>query len=472
MSTNDALCWMSATDLAAAIRARRLSPVEVTEAVLARIEAANPRINAYCTVASERARGEARAAEAAVMRGETVGPLHGVPISFKDLTPTAGIRTTFGSKIFEHHVPAEDAIVVERARAAGAVLVGKTNTPEFGCKGVTDNLIFGHTRNPWRLDRVAGGSSGGAAAAVAAGLGPIAEGSDLAGSIRIPAAVCGVVGLKPSLGRVPRWPVLNGWTGMSHVGPLARTVRDAALALSVWAGPDERDPQSLPATGEDFARAADGGIRGVRIAWSADLGYAAVDPEVRAITAAAAEVFVTLGGAVEETHPGFEDPLPLFIDLTAPYRAAAMAPYLPQWGDQMDPFLHLRLHHGEKMSAIEWERATHRRTALWQIVRRFFERYDLLLTPTTSVAAFPVGLAYPAEIEGRQIDNQLQWFPFTFPFSITGQPAITVPCGFTAEGLPVGLQIVGRRFADAAVLRAAAAFEAAQPWAARRPSLV
>ncbi|HXJ79996.1 MAG TPA: amidase [Candidatus Methylomirabilis sp.] len=472
MASHEELCWMSATDLAAAIRARRVSPREATEAVLSRIEAVNPRINAYCTVAADRARAEARGAEAAVMEGETLGPLHGVPISFKDLTSTAGIRTTFGSKIFEHNVPEDDAIVVERARRAGAIVMGKTNTPEFGCKGVTDNLIFGHTRNPWRLDRIAGGSSGGAAAAVAAGLGPIGEGSDLAGSIRIPAAVCGVVGLKPSLGRVPRWPALNGWTGLSHVGPLTRTVRDAALALSVWAGPDERDPQSLPATGEDFARAADGMIQGLRIGWSPDLGYAAVDPEVRSITAAAAKVFATLGGSVEEAHPGFEDPLPLFIDLTAPYRAAAMAPHLPRWRDQMDPFLHSRMSHGERMSAIDWERATHRRTAFWQVVRRFFERYDLLLTPTASVAAFPIGLAYPAEIEGRRIDNQLQWFPFTFPFSITGQPAITVPCGFTAEGLPVGLQIVGRRFADALVLGAAAAFEAAQPWADRRPPLV
>ena len=469
--SNDELCWTSAADLAAAIRDRRLSPVEVTDAVLARIEAVNPQVNAYCTVVADRARAEARAAEAAVMRGDALGPLHGVPISFKDLTPTAGIRTTFGSKIFEHHVPTDDAAVVERARRAGAIVIGKTNTPEFGCKGVTDNLIFGHTRNPWRLDRIAGGSSGGAGAAVAAGLGPIAEGSDLAGSIRIPAAVCGVVGLKPSLGRIPRVPVLNGYTALSHVGPLTRTVRDAALALSVWAGPDERDPQSLPATGDDFARAADGGIRGLRIGWSPDLGYAAVDPEIRRITAAAAKLFSTVGATVEESHPGFEDPLPLFIDLTAPIRAASMAPHWEKWSEQMDPFLHLRMSHGEKMSAIDSERATHRRTAFWQTVRRFFERYDLLVTPTTSVAAFPIGVSYPAEIEGRAIDNQLQWFPFTFPFSITGQPAITVPCGFTAEGLPVGLQIVGKRFADATVLRAGAAFEAAQPWAARRPSL-
>jgi Asp-tRNA(Asn)/Glu-tRNA(Gln) amidotransferase A subunit family amidase len=461
--------WMSAVELAAAIRARRLSPVEITEAVLARIDAINPKLNAYCTVAAERARSDARAAEAAATRGEALGALHGLPVSFKDLTPTAGIRTTMGSRIFEHWMPEVDAIVVERARRAGAVVLGKTNTPEFGCKGVTDNLVFGHTRNPWNPGRVAGGSSGGAAAAVAAGLGPLAEGSDLAGSIRIPASVCGVVGFKPSLGRVPLWPALNGYTGFSHVGPLTRTVADAALLLAVWAGPDDRDPKSLPATGEDFARAVDGGVRGLRVAWSPDLGTAPVDPEVRRITEAAAKAFVDLGGRVEEEHPPLDDALALFMDLTAPYRAAAMAPHLPRWHDQLDPMLRLRLERAEGMTAVEWEGATHRRTALWHRVRDFFERHDVLLTPTTSVAAFPIGQTFPAEIDGHRLTNQLEWFPFTYPFAITGQPAISVPAGFTSEGLPVGLQIVGRRFADVTVLRVAAAFEAMRPWAHRRP---
>ena len=470
MTTNE-LCWMSAVELAAAIRARRLSPVEVTRAVLERIESINPRVNAYCTVVAERALADARGAEAGVMRGDALGVLHGLPISFKDLTATAGIRTTMGSRIFEHWVPDEDAIVVERARRAGAVVLGKTNTPEFGCKGVTDNLVFGHTRNPWKLDRIAGGSSGGAAAAVAAGLGPLAEGSDLAGSIRIPAAVCGVVGFKPSLGRVPLWPALNGWTGFSHTGPITRTVADAALLLSAWAGPDERDPKSLPATGEDFARAVDGGVHGLRVAWSADLGGAPVDPEVRRITGAAAKAFVDLGCRVEEEHPPLGDAMELFMDLTAPMRAAGMAAHLPRWRDQLDPMLLLRLDRAEKMSAIDWERATHRRTTLWHGVRRFFERYDVLVTPTTSAAAFPIGQTFPPEIDGRPLTNQLEWFPFTYPFAITGQPAISVPAGFTAEGLPVGLQIVGRRFADATVLRVAAAFEAARPWAGRRPPL-
>jgi Asp-tRNA(Asn)/Glu-tRNA(Gln) amidotransferase A subunit family amidase len=470
MTTND-VCWMSAVDLAGAIRARRLSPVEVTRAVLARIEATNPRLNAFCTVAAERALADARAAEAAVLRGEAPGVLHGLPISFKDLTATAGIRTTMGSRIFEHWVPDEDAIVVERARRAGAVVLGKTNTPEFGCKGVTDNLVFGHTRNPWNLDRIAGGSSGGAAAAVAAGLGPLAEGSDLAGSIRIPAAVCGVVGFKASLGRVPLWPALNGWTSFSHTGPITRTVADAALLLSAWAGPDDRDPRSLPATGEDFARAVDGGARGLRVAWSPDLGGAPVDPEVRRITEAAAKAFVDLGCRVEEAHPPLDDAMALFMDLTAPVRAAGMAAHLPRWRDQLDPMLLLRLERAEGMSAIDGERATQRRTTLWHGVRRFFERHDVLVTPTTSAAAFPIGQTFPAEIDGRRLTNQLEWFPFTYPFAITGQPAISVPAGFTADGLPVGLQIVGRRFADATVLRVAAAFEAARPWAGRRPPL-
>jgi Asp-tRNA(Asn)/Glu-tRNA(Gln) amidotransferase A subunit family amidase len=468
---NDDLCFTPATDLAAAIRARKLSPVELTEALLARIQAVNPRVNAYCTVAAERARADARAAEAAVTSGAELGPLHGVPISFKDLTPTAGIRTTFGSLAFEHHVPTEDALIVMRTRQAGAVVIGKTNSPEFGCKGVTDNKIFGHTRNPWNLGMNAGGSSGGAAAAVAAGLSPLAEGSDLAGSIRIPSSVCGVVGLKPSLGRVANVPALNAWTGFAIHGPIARTVRDAALLLAVLAGPDERDPQSLPATGEDFARAADGGVRGLRVGFSVDLGYASVDPEVRRLTEAAAKTLATIGCVVEEAHPGFANPRTLFIELTAPYRAAAMEPLVARWRSEMDPAITSRLDSAAPMTAVDFEKAQHRRTEMWQTLARFFGKYDVLVTPTTAVPAFPIGTFFPEEIAGRKLENQLDWFPFTYPFNITGSPAISVPGGWTADGLPVGLQIVGRRFADATVLRVAAAYETAAPWIDRRPAL-
>ncbi len=467
----DDLCWLDATTLAADIRLARVSPVEITEAVLARIERVNPTINAFCTVAAEAARAQARLAEAAVVRGDVLGPLHGVPISFKDLTATAGIRTTFGSRIWEHHIPKADAPVVERARRAGAIMLGKTNTPEFGCKGVTDNRIFGATRNPWNLGRTPGGSSGGAAAALAAGLGPLAEGSDLAGSIRQPAACCGVVGLKPTLGRVPRFPSVNGWTSFACVGPMARTVRDAALLLSVMAGPDERDPVSLPLGSESFARAADGGIAGLRVAFSPDLGYAAVDPEIRTLCAAAARRFTDLGCTVEESDPGFDDPETLFLDLTAPMRAAADLHHLSHWKAEMDPILVERIERANGMSAVDYERATLRRTAMWHIVREFFERFELLLTPVTAVPPIPLDVQYPREIAGRRVSSPIAWFPFTYPFAMMGMPAISVPCGFTRDGLPVGLQIVGRRLADATVLRAAAAFEAVAPWSGRRPPL-
>jgi Asp-tRNA(Asn)/Glu-tRNA(Gln) amidotransferase A subunit family amidase len=470
------LCFTPAADLARLIRTRELSPVEAVITVLARIEAVNPRINAYCTVAGELARGRAREAEAKVMRGEALGPLHGVPISFKDLTPTAGIRTTFGSTIFEHNVPAEDGLIVQRVKAAGAIVIGKTNTPEFGCKGVTDNRVFGPTRNPWNLDMVAGGSSGGAAAALAAGLAPLAEGSDLAGSIRIPAAACGVVGLKPGPGRVPRYPAPNGWQTLSVNGPMARSVRDTALLFGVLCGPDERDPGSLPATGEDFVAACDAGaagsdgLRGLRVAWSPDLGYAPVDSRVAQVAGAAARTFALLSCELDEAHPGFSDPDALFRSLTAPVRAAAYARYLDEWGDQMDPMLTGRIRLADGVSAVDYERLFQRRTELYQTVRRFFERYDLLVTPTLALPPFPIDDPYPpAEVAGRPITSPIGWFPFTFPFSLTGHPAISVPAGWTDDGLPVGLQIVGRRYAEATVLTAAAAFEAARPWAHRRP---
>lgn len=448
-----------------------MSPVDLVDAVLARIDAVNPRINAYCTVAADHAREAAREAERRVARREPLGLLHGIPVSIKDLTPTAGIRTSFGSRIFEHHVPAEDAAVVERLKAAGAIVVGKTNTPEFGCKGVTDNRVFGATRNPWNTAMVAGGSSGGAGAALAAGLAPLAEGSDLAGSIRIPAAACGVVGLKPSPGRVPSYPSPNGWNSMAVIGPMARTVRDTALLLAAMSGPDERDPISLPAPGEDFLAACDQPLGRLRVAWTPDLGYAPVDSRVAGVACAAARSFAGLGCALEEACPDFSDPDEMFRALTAPMRAASLGQYLAEWAEQMDPVLVERMHLADGISSIDYERQQRRRTELWHTVRRFFERYDLLLTPTLAAPPFPIDAPYPPrEIAGRATASPIGWFPFTFPFNLTGNPAISVPAGW-ADGLPVGLQIVGRRYAEALVLRAAAAFEAARPWAHRRPPL-
>ncbi len=467
------LCFIPAVELAQRIRARELSPVELVEAVLARIEAVNPKIQAYCTVAADQARAAAQAAEARVARGEPLGPLHGIPISIKDLTATAGIRTTFGSRIFEHHVPTEDDLVVERVKVTGAIVVGKTNTPEFGIKPVTDNRVFGATRNPWSLELTPGGSSGGAGAALAAGLAPLAEGSDLAGSIRIPAAMCGVVGLKPSAGRVARYPTPNAWSSLLVSGPLARTVRDAALLLQVMSGPDPRDPISLPDTGEDFVAACDRPLGRLRLAWSPDLGFAPVDPRVLAVAERAARAFADdLGCVVETASPGFDDPARLFLGLTAPLRNAEMGHYLERWADQMDPLLVERLRMAQEVSATEYERLQQRRTELYHQVRRFFERFDLLLTPTVSLPPFPINAPYPpSEVAGRPLNTPVDWFAFTYPFNLTGHPAISVPAGWTDDGLPIGLQIVGPRNADAAVLCAAAAFEAAHPWAQRRPPL-
>src|SRR5579864_2382822 len=468
---NAELCWTPACELAGLIRRKALSPVDAVDAVLERIERINPAVNAYVTVTAERAREAARAAESAVARGATLGPLHGVPYSLKDLTPTRGIRTTMGSKIFEHHVPDEDAVLVERLRAAGAILLGKTNTPEFGCKPFTDNRIFGATRNPWRSDRSAGGSSGGAAAAVAAGLGPLAEGSDLAGSIRQPAAWCGVVGFKPSQGRVARYPNAAGWNAMSMNGPITRTVADAALMFSVMAGPDPRDPLALPHTGEDWARLADGaGVRGLRAAWTPDLGgAAAVDRGVAAVCEAAAKRFADLGAGVEPASPEIGKITEPFLALNAAVRIATVGKYLEQWRDQMDPRLVRRLDLGYHLTPADIGRAEVERTAYHQRLRRFFERYDLLLLPTTAVAATPLDALMPSEIAGRPITQHIDMLLPTFAFNFSAYPAITVPCGVTDEGLPVGLQIVAGWQQDARVLSAAAAYEAAAPWMDRRP---
>jgi amidase len=468
------LCYTPATQLAAAIRAKQLSPVEVTDAMLARIERLNPTLNAYCTVTAELARTAARTAEAAVMRGDRLGSLHGVPYSLKDLTVTKGIRTTFGSKIFEHHVPTEDAILVERLRAAGGILLGKTNTPEFGCKGFTDNKIFGTTYNPWDLERTPGGSSGGAGAAVAAGMGPLAEGSDLAGSIRMPASLCGIVGFKPSQGRIPRYPAGNAWNTMSFNGPLTRTVADAALMFQVMTGPDDRDPLSLPDTGEDFCVAVQGDLRlaGLHVAWTPDLGgMVPVEPVVQEICAGAARTFVDLGCHLDAGSPDFSGAHELFAVLNANLRMAAVGDYAAEWSDQMDPLLVWRLEQGRNFSLTDVGKAETARTALYQRVRQFFEAYDLLLLPTTVAPPFPARGGYPTTVAGRAITTPYEILLLTYAFNLTGQPAISVPAGWTADGLPIGLQIVGRRHADALVLRAAAAFEAAAPWVDRRPPL-
>lgn len=393
-----------------------------------------------------------------------------MPFGVKDLVLTQGVRTTRGSAIFADTVPEEDAPAVARLKAAGAILLGKTNTPEFGAKGDTSNRLFGVTRNPWQRTLTAGGSSGGAAAAVAAGLGPLQLGTDGAGSIRIPASFCGIFGYKPSYGRVPTYPASPTWP-LSHAGPMTRTVRDAALMLQVMAAPDGRDLFALESTPEDYLAACERGVQGLRVAWSPDLGYATVDPEVRALAEAAARRFADLGCIVEEADPGFADPVEPLLVLFCAGIGAAVADYLADWRQQLDPALVEIAEYALSLDAMAYVRASVARHTFWYSVRPFFERYDLLLTPTLACRPFPAGQPRPEQIAGRPLAHAIAWIPFTYPFNLTGQPAASVPCGFTSDGLPVGLQIVGRRFADATVLAAAAAYEAIAPWAERRPTL-
>jgi Asp-tRNA(Asn)/Glu-tRNA(Gln) amidotransferase A subunit family amidase len=468
MATSPELCWMPATRLATLIRTRKLSPVELVDAVLERIEKVNPKLNAYVLVRADEVRREARAAERQLgKKGATPGPLHGIPFSVKDLVITKGVRTTFGTPLYRDHVPTEDAPIVERLKAAGGILLGKTNTPTFGWIGLTHNLLFGATRNPWSLEHSPGGSSGGASAAAAAGLGPLHVGTDGGGSIRIPASFAGIFGFKASYGRIPAYPPSGTWN-LSHVGPMTRTVGDAALMLSVCAGPDERDQYSLPAERIDYTRALRGPLRGLRIAYAEDLGFGEpVDPEIAAICARAARAFRELGCRVDEVTPGWPSPKAAWEQMFCGGIAARLAPHLDRRAE-IDPGLLPFVETALRQPPIRYVQAWLDRLAWWQHPRAFFDKFDLLLTPAVACPPLPLGVDTTPTVAGRPV-SFYGWIHMTFPFNLTGQPAASVPCGFTRERLPVGLQIVGRRYADVTVLRAAAAFERLRPWAEARP---
>jgi len=467
---SDSLLFTPASELAQLIKARKLSPVELVDHILRRIGELNPKLNAYLTVAEAEARSAARAAEAAVIRGEELPPLHGVPLSIKDLYFTRGMVTTGGSLIFRDFVPDEDCVAVERLRRAGAILLGKTNTPEFGLSATTENRLGDHCRNPWHLERTSGGSSGGAAAAVACGLGPLALGSDGGGSIRIPSGFCGVYGLKPTRGRVPRYGGFGGFALFGDIGPIARTVRDAALMLGVMAGFDRHDPTSLREQPADFLAAVKGELQGLRLAWSPDLGYARVDPEVRSTAESAAHVFESLGCEVEEATPAIDDPFAIFRPIMLADVYAAFGHLLREHGNELVPYVKSTLQDGTEIPAFRYSQALRALERFRMQMADFFEHYDLLLTPTNAVPAFPVGRR-PREIDGQEVDTLWGPFPFTTPFNLTGQPAANLPCGFSAEGLPIGLQVIGRWGEETTVLRASAAFERARPWADKTPSL-
>jgi aspartyl-tRNA(Asn)/glutamyl-tRNA(Gln) amidotransferase subunit A len=463
------ICRMSLMEMADAVKTKRVSPVELIDAILQRIEKLNPRFNAYCTLTTDAAREKARQAEAAVLRGDKLGLLHGVPISIKDLIYTKGVRTTGGSKIFEKFVPDENDVVVDRLEEAGAIIVGKTNSSEFGWAAITHNRLFGPTLNPWNTSLTPGGSSGGAAVAVALCMGPLGIGSDGGGSIRIPASFCGVFGLKPSFGRVPSGPGFPGWETVAHTGPITRTVKDAALAMEIISGKDDRDMFSLAHTGLKYLEYLEGDLKGLKIAWAPGLGFARIDPGVLKITGSAAQQFTLLGASVEEVNPGLKSPEAAFSTYIGTRLAAQLGDYLDEWGKEIDPLLALFVTVNRERPAKEYLQAR------WEMLdwygeaeSKIFSKYDLLLTPTAAVPPFESGGYGPREIAGKKA-SPLGWMALTYPFNVTGQPAASVPCGWTEDGLPVGLQIVGRRFDDRGVLKAAAAFEKAMPWADKYP---
>ncbi|MFA1539003.1 amidase [Actinomadura monticuli] len=458
---------LTATELLAAYEAGTLSPVEAAEAVLARIARDDPKLNAFCLVDEETTLDMARAAADRRRRGAMLGPLDGVPVSIKDVLLTRGWPTLRGSTTIDPAGPwDEDSPSVARLREQGAVFVGKTTTPEFAWKGVTDNPLTGVTRNPWDPSRTPGGSSGGAAAAVAAGMAPLALGTDGGGSVRIPAAFTGTFTIKPTYGRIPHYPASPFGT-LAHTGPMTNTVADAALLLDAVCGADGRDWSALPPP--DF-RFADGGpddLTGLRVAFSPDLGFAEVDPEVAASVAAAAEVFTELGAKVEQADPGLGgDPVEEFEVLWFAGAAKVVEHLSAAERARLDPGLREICEQGARYSAVEYLTATARRMELGRRMGVFHERYDLLLTPTMPIAAFEAGREAP---QGARSPRWTGWTPFTYPFNMTQQPAANLPCGFTADGLPIGLQVIGARHADALVMAACAAFEKARPWRGRCP---
>jgi Asp-tRNA(Asn)/Glu-tRNA(Gln) amidotransferase A subunit family amidase len=465
------LWQLSGLDLGEAIARGETSAVEALNAIIARVEAVNQEVNAIVTLVAERARGEARAVDARIAAGETCGPLCGVPVSIKDLIETQGVRTTFGSLLRQDFVPEQDAVLVERLRAAGCPMFAKTNTPDHGGKFATDNQVFGATNNPWDLTRSPGGSSGGAAAQVAAGMGPLAVGNDGGGSIRVPASVCGVYGLKPQFGRVPSWPRHNGWYTLNHEGPITRTVRDAAALLDIMAGPDERDWFSLPEQSGSYLEACEGEIKGMRVAWSPTPGYGRVDPAVLDRCQAAAHVFEELGCVVEEANPHIPNPDQIFLGMIVPRLLVQFEQEFPaDFAEKLDPVVQSFLPLGEQMTTRDVFAAIYGDYAVHDLLVAFFQQYELFLTPTIATPPYPSGIFGPSEVAGLAVSSPLEPF-FTHPFNLSGQPAASIPVGFTEDGLPVGLQIVGRRFAEKTVLRASACFEAARPWADRWPAL-
>lgn len=472
MVTDD-ICFMTATEMARRIRARELSAREVMDAHLRQIERLNPTVNAIVSaIDPEEALTLSDSADERLRAGGDVGPLHGLPIAHKDMEETAGIRTTYGSPIYSDNVPTRDTLLVQRLKSAGALTIGKTNVPEFAAGSQTFNPIFGATLNPYDTTKTSGGSSGGAAAALACGMLPIADGSDMGGSLRNPGNFNNVVGLRVSPGRVPTWPAGNAWSNLSVKGPMARTVEDTALMLSAIAGPDARAPISLGEPGAIFRQPLVREFAGVRVAWSPDLGGLPVDPRVREALESQRHVFEDIGCVVEEATPDFSGADEVFTTLRAASFAAGHAEELKHYRHLIKDTVIWNTEEGLKLSSLDVSRAEAKRTELYQRVRAFMEEYDFLLCPVNQAPPFDVETPHLTEINGVEMENYIAWMKSAYYITVTTLPAISVPCGFTAEGLPVGLQIVGRWRDDFGVLQIAHAFEQATEVWKRRPPVV
>ncbi|HEX5690364.1 MAG TPA: amidase [Roseiflexaceae bacterium] len=465
------LCFLTAVELAQRMRAREISAVEVMQAHLAQIERVNPQVNAIVTLLPERALAGAEAADAALARGEAVGPLHGLPIAHKDLLLTKGIRTTSGSPIYADRVPDEDALIVERLRDAGAIAIGKTNVPEFGAGSQTFNPVFGATRNPYDLTKTCGGSSGGAAVALACGMVPIADGSDTGGSLRNPAGYCNVVGMRPSPGRVPSWPKASLWSPLSVDGPLARTVADVALMLSAIAGPDSRVPLSIAEPGARFAAPLERDFTGIRLAWSRNLGGLPVDSRVTAAIDAQRHAFEALGCVVDDAEPDWSGADEVFKVFRALSYEIGLGPLLDSHRHQLKDTVIWNIEAGRQLTGPQIAVAERARGALFQRLHAFMQRYEFLVLPVSQVPPFGVDQPYITEIEGVAMDTYIDWMRSCYYVSATSLPAISVPCGFTPDGLPVGVQIVGRHQDEWGVLQLAHAFETATGFWKRRPAI-
>ena len=465
------ICFMNATEMVRKLRSKELSAAEVMTAHLRQIERVNPKVNAIVTLVAEQAMEQARAADAALARGQWLGPLHGLPIAHKDLLDTKGIRTTYGSPIFKDHVPDQDALIVERIQKAGALTVGKTNTPEFGAGSQTFNRVFGATRNPYDLSKTCGGSSGGAAVALACGMIPIADGSDMGGSLRNPASFCNVVGLRPAPGRVPSWPSANGWATLSVEGPMARTAADVALLLSAIAGHDDRSPISLDQPADLFAGLLDRDFKGVRIAWAKNLGGIPFDPRVTQVVNAQRKTFQSLGCVVEEAEPDFTGADEVFRVLRA-WSYSMSRPQVEAHRDLVKATVLQEIDAGSRLTGPQLGRAAIKRTELYHRVRRFLEKYEFLVLPVSQVPPFDLNQEYVTQIQDVKLEHYIDWMKSCWYISVTSNPAISVPAGFTPEGLPIGLQIVGRHRAEWSVLQLAHAFEQATNVGKRRPAVV